>query len=53
MSHDPYSREGIARTAELLRRNASKRGKTMTTEESQRRVREAIRKTPTAPPTRN
>ncbi len=41
-----YSREGIAKTAQQVRNAARKRGETMTAEESKRRVREAIRKTP-------
>lgn len=43
-----YSRDGIARTAKGIRENAAKHGTKISQEEAERRVRQAIRKSPTS-----
>lgn len=42
-----YSRDGIARTARDIRENAQRHGTNISQEAAERRVREAIRKSPT------
>lgn len=41
-----YSRDGIARTAKGIREANAKRGVKITQQEAERRVRQALRKTP-------
>jgi uncharacterized protein YoaH (UPF0181 family) len=45
-----YSREAIAKVARRIRDNAQRNGHTMTTRESEERVRKAIRNSPTTNP---